>query len=171
MRLEIHHKIAKKICEELKGLGLHFNKESFLLGNLFPDLIHSYFWCRHEYPASRNFIYKKIEQLKKRPIFFSFRMGVLTHYISDYFCYPHTKGFDQGITQHIMYELRQKVPKKIYKLSLEVKSFAIEELDKLVTWYENFRPHLNDDGYDFHMAVFVASGFFYTYLSAFPASQ
>jgi len=168
MRLEIHHKIAKKICEELKELGLHFHKESFLLGNLFPDLIHSYFWCKHEYPASRNILRKKIEQLKKRPIFFSFRMGVLTHYISDYFCYPHTRIFDQGMAQHIMYELRQKVPKRFYKLSLVVKSFAIEELDKLIALYENIRPHLKDNDYDFHMAVLVASGFFqaaYKYFS------
>ena len=171
MRLEIHYRIAKKISEDIKGLGLHFHKESFLFGNLFPDLIHSYFWCRHEYPSSRNILRIKIEQLKKSPVFFSFRMGVLIHYISDYFCYPHTSVFGQGIAQHIMYELRQKVPNKFYKFSFEVKSFAIEELDKLVAWYENFRPHLKDDDFDFQMAVLVALGFFQAASEFFPLSS
>ena len=159
MRLEIHYKIAKKICGELKGFGIKLNETLFLFGNFFPDLIHSYFWCRHEYPVSRDYLHKKIENLKKRPLFFSFQLGVLTHYISDYFCYPHSRVYDKGILDHIKYEISQKAPEEFLKIRLNIKHFAVEELDKFVAWYEKFRPVFRDDEQDFHMAVLVSSGF------------
>jgi len=159
MRLEIHHKIAKRISGELKELGIKLHEELFFFGNFFPDLIHSYFWRKHEYHVSRNYLHKKIENLKKRPFFFSFHLGILTHYISDYFCYPHSGVYNKGILDHIRYEISQKVPEKFLKTRLSVKCFAIDELDKFVAWYEKFRPLFWDDEQDFHMAVLVSSGF------------
>jgi hypothetical protein len=159
MRLEIHYRIAKKISAEMKNRGVNLHEKSFLFGNFFPDLIHSYFWCKHEYHASRDFLKKKIERLKKQPIFFSFRLGVLTHYISDYFCYPHSSVYNGGMFQHIMYEARQKVPADLSGISLNIKSFAIEEVGKFVEWYERFRPLFKDDGHDFQLAALVSSGF------------
>ena len=159
MRLEIHHKIGKKVCRELQGLGYRINNKLFLFGNIFPDLIQSYLWCRHEYKYSREFIQKKLEMIKKRPKLFSFHLGILTHYICDYFCYPHSAGYDKGLIHHIIYEIRQKVPDKIYKPNLNIVEFTIEELDKLVEWYENIRKFFIDDESDCHIAVAVASNF------------
>jgi len=159
MRIDIHYKIAKRICAETKELGLHLHEKSFLFGNLFPDLIQSFFWCRHEYSASREYLKKKIEKLKKKPFLFSFQLGILTHYICDYFCYPHSRIYDKSMLQHILYELRQKTPKNFLKMSLDIKSFAIEELDKFVDCYEDIRPYFMDDEYDFQMAAHVSTGF------------
>jgi len=159
MRLDIHFSIAKKICAEIKGLGFHLNAKSFLFGNLFPDLIHSYIWRRHEYHNSRDYIRKKIESFKKRPFFFSFQLGIVTHYICDYFCYPHSSAYDKGLLQHILYEYRQKVPKNPCNLNIDIPSFSIEELDKFVGWYERFRRLLSDDDHDFQMAALVSSCF------------
>ncbi|MDR2596479.1 MAG: zinc dependent phospholipase C family protein [Treponema sp.] len=159
MRLEIHYRIAKKISAEIKELGFNLHETSFIFGNFFPDLIHSYFWNRHEYPVSRNYLQKMIERLKKKPLFFSFQLGILTHYLSDYFCYPHSRVYDKGIFDHIMYEIRQKVPKEFYTLNLNIQSFAIEEVDKWVSWYEKFRPLFEDDANDFHVAAIVSCGF------------
>ena len=159
MRLKIHHEIGKKVCGELKELGYQIHEKQFLLGNSFPDLIHSYLWCRHEYQHSKEFIRKKLDMLKKRPVLFSFHLGVLTHYICDYFCYPHSAGYDKGLVQHIIYEIRQKIPEKVYKTNLNIKAFSIEELDRLVSWYESFRVIFDDDESDFHIAATVASNF------------
>jgi hypothetical protein len=159
MRLEIHYRIGRKVCGELKELGLHVNEKLFLLGNFYPDLIHSYLWCKHEYQHSREYIGKKIEQLKKQPLFFSFHLGILTHYICDYFCYPHSGVYDKNVFHHIMYELKQKVPKELYKTKLTVKSFTIEELGKFVKWYESIRPFDDNDDSDFHIAAAVAVNF------------
>ena len=159
MRLEIHHKIGKTICGELKELGCRVNEKLFLLGNIFPDLILSFLWCRHEYHHSRKYVKSKLDVLKKRPMLFSFHLGVLTHYICDYFCYPHSSVFDKGLLHHIIYELQQKIPEKTYKPDIYIKSFSIEELDRFVIWYESFRDSLEDYESDFHIASWVASSF------------
>ena len=159
MRMEIHHKIGKNVCCELKELGCCVHERLFLFGNLFPDLIHSYLWRRHEYQHSREYIRKKLDMLKKKPKLFSFHLGVLTHYICDYFCYPHSGSYDKGLIQHILYEIRQKVPEKFYKTKLNITAFTIEELDKLVNVYEKFRASFDNDESDFHIAAAAASGF------------
>jgi len=159
MRIEIHHKIGKNVCSELKELGNHIHEKSFLLGNLYPDLVHSYIWRRHEYQHSREYIRKKLNMLRKKPWLFSFHLGVLTHYICDYFCYPHSIGYDKGLIPHILYELRQRVPEKFYKIKLNIPAFTIEELDRLVKWYEKFHAPYNDDESDFHIAAMIASNF------------
>jgi len=159
MRLVIHHKIGKKIFGELKELGYHVSENLFLLGNIFPDLNQSYIWCRHEYIHSREYTKKKIEKLKKSSMLFSFHLGVLTHYICDYFCYPHSPAYDKGLIQHIIYEIQQKAPKKIYKANLNIQAFTIEELDRFVKWYENFRISFDSDDSDLQIAAMVACNF------------
>jgi len=159
MRLGIHYKIGKKIYSELKDLTCHVNEKLFLLGNIFPDLSQSYLWRRHEYQHSREFIRKKIEILKKRPRLYSFHLGILTHYICDYFCYSHSSCYGKGLIHHIIYELQQKVPEKIYKINLNIKVFSIEELDRFVKWYENFRDSFENDESDVMVAAMMASNF------------
>jgi len=158
MRIGLHHKIGKKILSELKEFGCYVNEGFFLLGNLFPDLCQSFLWCRHEYQHSRDYVCKKIELLKKRPKLFSFHLGVLTHYICDYFCYPHSSIYDKNLLQHIIYELRQKTPENLLKLNININSFAIEEIDKFVDCYEGIRPFFIDDKYDLMMATHVSLG-------------
>ena len=161
MRMIIHHNIGKNICSGLKELGCHINEKLFLLGNLFPDLIHSYLWRPHKYNHSREYIREKMIMLKNKPRLVSFHMGVLTHYICDYFCYPHSDCYDQGLLQHILYEIRQKTPDNYHKAKLNIKAFTIEELDKLVKWYEDFRKILDDIELDYHVAAMVSFGFLY----------
>ena len=159
MRLKIHHRIGKIISNELKELGRLKNEKLFLLGNIFPDLIHSYIWCPHKYQYSREYIKRKLDKLKKKPRLFSFHLGILTHYICDYFCYPHSSVYDKGFIHHIIYEIRQKIPEKIYRTDLKIKSFSIEELDRFVIWYEGFRKSFEDNESDFLIAAWVASNF------------
>jgi len=97
--------------------------------------------------------------LKRNPMLFSFHLGILTHYICDYFCYPHSSGYDKGLIHHILYEVLQKAPKKVYRINLKIAAFTIEELDRFVKWYENFRTLFETDESDFQIAAMVASNF------------
>ena len=142
--MKIHYNIGKNISSDLKKLGCKINEKLFLLGTLFPDLIHSYLWRPHTYNNSREFFRKKLAMLKKKPKLVSFHLGVLTHYICDYFCYPHSDYYNQGLLQHILYEIKQKAPKEYHSAKLNITSFTIEELDKLVKWYDDFRKILDD---------------------------
>ena len=159
MRIEIHNEIGKNVCSELKNLGFKINEKLFLLGNIFPDLIQSYIWRRHEYQHSREYIIKKIDILKKRPLLFSFHLGILAHYISDYFCYPHSASFEKGLIDHIAYEIKQKIPLEFDIIKLNIRNFSIEELDRFVKWYDHNRASIKDDEWDFRVATMVTSNF------------
>jgi hypothetical protein len=83
----------------------------------------------------------------------------LAHYICDYFCYPHSAGYNKGLIHHITYEIQQKIPEKMYKARLNIKTFTIEELEKFVKWYDRSRASFEDDETDFHIATMVTSNF------------
>jgi len=139
--------------------GYYVNKSLFLLGNIFPDLCFSFIWCRHEHRYSRDYVRQKIELLKKRPSLFSFHLGVLTHYICDFFCYPHSFAYDKRLVHHIIYEIRQKAPEKLFNLNLQIKLFNIEELDRFVKWYDNIRAFFDSRDYDSNFAATVSYNF------------
>ncbi|MCL2764993.1 MAG: zinc dependent phospholipase C family protein [Treponema sp.] len=159
MRLELHNKIGKNVCNELIELGCYVNKKLFLLGNIFPDLCFSFLWCRHEHQYSRDYTRKKIEMLKRKPKLFSFHLGVLTHYICDYFCYPHSSSYNKGLIHHIIYEIQQKAPKESFKINLNIKAFTIEELDRFIEGYDNIRAFFESREYDSYFAAMVAYNF------------
>ena len=162
MRLAIHYQIGQKVCDELEANGRRVNKILFLFGNFYPDLIHSYLWCKHEYQHSREYIRKKIEKLRNRPFLFSFHLGILAHYISDYFCYPHSSVYNKSLFHHIMYELKQKAPQKFIGTKLKIRSFSVEELGRFVSWYEDLRPSFASDDTDytdFHIAANITTNF------------
>ena len=45
---------------------------------------------------------------------------------------------------------------------LNIRTFSIEELDRFVKWYDNFRASVIDDELDFHIAAIVTSNFLCT---------
>jgi len=53
----------------------------------------------------------------------------------------------------------QKAPKKVYRINLKITAFTIEELDRFVEWYEDFRALFESDESDFQIAAMVASNF------------
>jgi hypothetical protein len=69
-------------------------------------LIHSYFWRRHEYSVSREYLRKKMRRLVKRPLFFSFQLGELTHYICDFFFFFYSSVYNKIFFHHIIYEIK-----------------------------------------------------------------
>lgn len=105
-----HLYIAKNIAngiEDLLPVGM--SKNVFRLGNIFPDLYWSFFTHPHKAIESADYIFGRIEKLcdyrqkhpEKLDLRFVFRLGIVTHYIADYFCRMH-----QGPREKYLYHLR-----------------------------------------------------------------
>jgi hypothetical protein len=47
-------------------------------------------------------------RLDPRSARFSYSLGIVSHYVCDYFCYPHHPSFKGGLREHIAYETRQR---------------------------------------------------------------
>jgi len=114
VKTQNHYKMGLGIQRWMSENGMALEKSFFIFGNLYPDLCLSYFFRRHEYPKTAPIIDKLLYKLyfgKINPdnARFSFYLGVITHYICDYFCYPHTTVFRGGLREHYMHEKYQAV--------------------------------------------------------------
>lgn len=109
MKTKIHYEIGRLINGEMSDNGMALNKFLFVTGNLAPDLIVSYLFRQHSYTLCSVRLYKIIRWLYDSGVTpgcfrFSFFLGVASHYLCDFFCYPHTKGYNGSVSEHVLYE-------------------------------------------------------------------
>lgn len=108
----------KTIAENIYSLlivekNIRLNHNLFVYGNIVPDFKIDFIGERHY----KSFCYEKvkaniIEMSNKQMTLaeFSYRSGVICHYISDMFCYPHEQEWRYGhgnTKEHIMFEDKQ----------------------------------------------------------------
>ena len=92
MKMFQHIKIARITAENLKNnvdKNFKLDKIVFYLGSIYPDL--NCIYPAHRLSSTSNRISKKIKLIDRYEdgIIKSFNLGIITHYISDYFCYAH----------------------------------------------------------------------------------
>ncbi|MDP4110407.1 MAG: zinc dependent phospholipase C family protein [Bacillota bacterium] len=107
-----HMLIASKTCELLeKEYGLAVNRPAFMLGNVLPDTS-----PRMKRPVHRienwgdrvNLMIDKLETgvpVSNRR--YSLRLGVVCHFVSDFFCLAHNDAYYLKQIAHFIYETRQ----------------------------------------------------------------
>ncbi len=116
-----HKIVATGIYDKVFDIyGLKLDKEKLLWGSISPDILPQYKLIRHYKDESLNFIAKEIVKIifVSRYIEFnkildplaikllSSKIGVISHYLSDYVCLPHAKRwtFYNNMVKHIKYE-------------------------------------------------------------------
>ena len=114
-----HIKLAKYIYHILKKeYGIRLNKKHLVYGSIKPDFTKNK--VPHYIDKSIDYIAEEIERLitesnKIGTKAFSRRLGMIMHYISDYFCRAHnTEYYRRNLMPHLKYEKRlAKVMKNI----------------------------------------------------------
>lgn len=137
MVLGTHRTIAENVyLTLLNEQNIKLNRGLFIAGNMFPDLHIDYIKEKHY----KSFCYEKIREaiidLSKTKMNlkeFSFRAGIICHYLSDFFCYPHEQEWRylKGNTkEHIIFEEKQHriTNNKIFLVKCNL---SIEEFEKL----------------------------------------
>lgn len=102
----------KSIIEKEQNVSL--NTFSFLLGSIKPDFSSKYFNILHYKKHSDSFIREEIRDILKSKIYenkkctsnFSERLGIITHYLSDFFCHAHSDNFTGNMLKHYIYEMK-----------------------------------------------------------------
>jgi len=103
--------ITKRAVE--RELNMKLSTSGFLYGNIKPDISYKMIKNPHCKHKSSGVVRKEIEQLFNLDIKshagckgeFSRKLGVITHYISDFFCHSHNKDFKGSMVDHFLYEL------------------------------------------------------------------
>lgn len=113
MNLMVHLLFAYHVRKIIKeDIGIKLNLLGFMVGNILPDIRARFNSQPHYIDHSLNFVIKSghalmqnVEDLSRDSYRYSKNMGIINHYLSDYFCYPHQAHYNEGFRRHMTYEL------------------------------------------------------------------
>lgn len=123
MRKKSHISLARYMVESLNDEGLKKHKYSFYLGSILPDIKPSFLYKRHEMTGTFPHVRKDIERLsegrkiiekKKKGMKYYMDLGQISHYLADYFTFPHDKTYGGSLKEHCSYEERLKKDLRSY---------------------------------------------------------
>ena len=111
MRKKSHISLAWYLMnsEGMELIGSH--KGSFYIGSILPDCVPSFFVRKHTFEDSFDILKKELGKLvshfdvrKGADCYFCRHLGVIVHYIADYFTFPHNVNYPGKLKDHCVYE-------------------------------------------------------------------
>jgi hypothetical protein len=91
------------------NINFKLDRLAFAYGNIKPDFMHKDIKCNHTLDESLDCVNKYSEHLMKDNLSikeFSERLGIICHFVCDYFCIYHRDGNeDKGVFEHTLYEI------------------------------------------------------------------
>lgn len=121
-----HKVIATNIYDNVLDIyGLKLDKKQLLWGSISPDILPQFRFIRHYKEESLNYIAKEIMKVVFISRYLEFnraldpltmkilskKIGIISHYLSDYVCLPHAKRWTftkgtESMIKHMKYESR-----------------------------------------------------------------
>lgn len=127
MRKKSHISLAKGV---IHGLDIHSrinHKLTFYIGSIWPDCTPSFLTKRHCIEETFDIFMKKMSKFvakfnpkKDMGYLSTLRMGIVLHYIADYFTFPHNTHYTGSLKDHCVYE--EELKHRMYEYIDDVKS-------------------------------------------------
>lgn len=114
---DTHQLIAANIFEIVKSeLGIELDYDGLRYGSILPDIHPLLTFVPHFFDGSIDLVEKRIMYLEnscfnydlRKIKRFSVRLGIIIHFICDYFCVAHNEKRYNNLYQHYLYELKLK---------------------------------------------------------------
>lgn len=136
MRKKSHISLAGYLVREMDLEEFDRHKKAFYLGSILPDLTPKMITSPHEFQTSYQELKGRIQTLlqdarsgeyKERVLFR--RMGVVMHYLADYFTFPHNVTYDGNLKDHCLYERDMKHALRSYVRTPEAQEiFRLQQM-------------------------------------------
>lgn len=171
--MNTHMLLANNILIQANGKKVYLiNKNRFIWGNIKPDCASKYKLKKHYYNESIEMILEKICFLSSISISdvyygygkkkFSEELGVVCHFLCDYFCLPHNQRMEfknaAHIKNHVQYEnTLAKVAKSYNQKDNINRNLSIEMIQEFIV--ENQREYEKEQGYlnDLDYAYYICN--------------
>lgn len=134
MRKKSHISLSRFLVVNMNKEELRKHRKAFYFGSILPDCMPSFLTRRHTFDDTFYIVRKEIENLVENHSIdneinrkFCRKLGVVTHYIADYFTFPHNKNFTGSLKDHCQYENVLKHQLKEYVQTLEFKRESLKE--------------------------------------------
>ena len=129
MRKKSHISLARYLVQNLDDRNLKKHKLAFYLGSILPDCKPSFVYKKHEITGTFEDVKREIRKLssdyekkyKRQKSKYYRNLGQVTHYLADYFTFPHNKIYPGNLKDHCVYEEELKRKLRSYLKSPEVK--------------------------------------------------
>lgn len=128
MRKKSHISLAGYLIRELGLQELAEHKKAFYLGSILPDFNPWMVKSPHEFDvtfekmqASINRLIEEGKEQKYNARAFWRHLGMIIHYLADYFTFPHNSTYDGNLKDHCVYEGDMKLHLREYVQTLEAK--------------------------------------------------
>lgn len=129
MRKKSHISLAWYLMNSEGMDVLKKHRISLYLGSILPDCVPSFLVRRHTIEDSFAVLTKEFQKLvshfdpqKGIDCYFCRHLGVITHYISDYFTFPHNANYPGNLKDHCIYEEELKKHLRSYVKSPDTKN-------------------------------------------------
>ena len=173
-----HIIIGNIVCDYLKQhYNISLDRQSFVRGNVIPDYSMLGILEPHFPKMSLDFVNKQVATLADSYLEsdiigsnFSLNLGIVCHYLTDFFCHAHSIGYKQFLINHVRYEkalhkyLEENKKRILSKLSYyNITSRSSEEINKklfdLLLEYSIKEGHSfeNDITYIIKVCVYAAT--------------
>ncbi|MBE5944590.1 MAG: hypothetical protein E7258_06690 [Lachnospiraceae bacterium] len=137
MRKKSHISLSRGIIHGLED-GKISHKLTFCLASIWPDCTPSFLVQRHCIDDTFELFQKKMDRFIKRfkakkniGLVSTFRMGVITHYLADYFTFPHNSHYEGGFKEHCIYE--EELKHRMYSYIRKVKNGEYDKIPQIMT--------------------------------------
>lgn len=134
MRKKSHISLAKYMIENLNDEGLKRHRLAFCLGSILPDIKPSFIYKRHEINGTFADICRHIARLsegrkaiRKTNRRYYMDLGQISHYLADYFTFPHNDIYTGNLKEHCSYEKKLMEDLKVYIRDEEKKTVIVPE--------------------------------------------
>lgn len=128
MRKKSHISLARYIVNSVGMEKLQGHKKAFYIGSILPDCVPSFITRKHCIDETFGVLRKEIEKVTEEydmekgiGMYYCRHLGVITHYIADYFTFPHNAIYPGNIKEHCKYEGELKHALKDYVKSDDAK--------------------------------------------------
>lgn len=127
MRKKSHISLARYLVANMEDQNLKKHKLSFYFGSILPDCKPSFVYKKHEITGTFPVVKQEILRLstdhakkyKKQKSKYYRNLGQVTHYLADYFTFPHNKIYPGSLKDHCSYEEQLKRSLRAYLKSPE----------------------------------------------------
>lgn len=134
MRKKSHISLARHMVEVMDDEELKKHRLLFYIGSVLPDIKPSFLYKRHEmtstFPAIRTHIKRLSEGekvLKRKNRKYYLDLGQISHYLADYFTFPHNRNYPGSLKDHCSYEEKLKLDLREYIKSGRAASQRVEK--------------------------------------------
>lgn len=114
---------------------LSTHKKALYIGSILPDCVPSFITRRHCIDETFSILKKELKLLledynynKGITAYFCRHLGIILHYVADYFTYPHNSFYSGNIREHCSYEKEMKFYMRAYVKSKDAMHTRSKEL-------------------------------------------